>query len=356
MAAVTQRRKAPVTRAKRPSVVGIMPLFNGEPWVEQALASVVAQTVRPDEFLIVDDGGTDGALAIAERFAAEHEFIRIVPSGRVGGGQSAARNVAIGLSSCDWVALIDQDDVWYPDHIEVLLDAIRTHRGLRLGWVYSDFDDIDHDGRLIMRDFIERNHVGNPKRDLGRLLSEGAIIQPSATLIDRIAMVEVGGFDERLSGYEDDDLFLRLFLANYDNIWVPEPTSQWRIHETSSGGSDRMEESLRYYGGKLIAMFPDDRWRGLYYRRDVIAPRIIRTWLQMYVRASRYRNSPKMKSYAREGRRYTRYLAPRQRVLMFWVLWLLSLRPVIALRIATVDEHSLVLAPFVSAVRRAARM
>jgi len=246
MAAVTQRR-TPVTRAKRPSVVGIMPLFNGEPWIEQALASVVAQTVRPDEFLIVDDGGTDGALAIAERFAAQYDFIRIVPSGRIGGGQSAARNVAIGLSACDWVALIDQDDVWYPDHIEVLLDAIRTHRGLRLGWVYSDFDDIDFDGRLVSRGFIEHTTTDNPKRDLVKVLSQGFVIQPSATLISRAAIVDVGGFDEMLSGYEDDDLFLRLFQANYDNIYLPFPTSQWRIHATSSGGSDRMEESLRYY-------------------------------------------------------------------------------------------------------------
>lgn len=356
MAAVPPGRRPGASRTPRPTVVGIMPLYNGEPWVEQALNSVVAQKVRPDEFLVVDDGGSDGARAIADRFAEKHDFIRVVSSGKTGGGQSAARNVGIGLSSCDFVALIDQDDVWYPNHIEDLLVAVGTHRGLRLGWVYSDFDDIDQDGKLITRDFIERNHVGNPKRDLVRLLSEGVIIQPSATLIDRLAILDVGGFDEKLSGYEDDDLFLRLFLANYDNVWLPEPTSQWRIHATSSGGSERMEESLRYYGQKLLGMFPDDKWRGLYYQRDVIAPRLIRTWLQMYVRAGRYGNSRKMKVYAREGRKFTRYLHPRQRVLMFWMLWLLSLRPVIALRIATIDDDSLILAPFIAAARRAARM
>ncbi|MCU1416635.1 MAG: hypothetical protein JWP32_809 [Schumannella sp.] len=340
----------------RPTVVGIMPLYNGEKWVEQALRSVVDQSVLPDEFLIVDDGGTDGGRAIADRFAAEYPFIRVIATGQVAGGQSAARNLAIATSSCDYVALIDHDDVWYPNHLEDLLEAVREHRGLRLGWVYSDFDDIDVDGKMIARDFIERRKLGNPKRELSRVLSEGFVIQPSATLIDRLAILDVGGFDERLSGYEDDDLFLRLFLGNYDNVWLPVPTSQWRIHESSSGGSDRMEESLRYYGTKLIGMFPDDRWRAQYYRRDVIAPRIIHTWIQMYVRASRYHNAPKMRMYAREARGYSRYLSPRHRVMTFWLMWLLGLPPVVRLRIATVDDDSLVLAPFVALARRAARM
>jgi glycosyltransferase involved in cell wall biosynthesis len=340
----------------RPTVVGIMPLYNGEPWVAQALDSVLAQTILPDEFLIVDDGGTDGARAIADAYAAEHPFIRVLSTGTAGGGQSAARNLAIAASSCDLVALIDQDDVWYPNHIEQLLRAVRDHRGLRLGWVYSDFDDIDLDGRLIMRDFVQRQDHENPKRDLRRVLADGFVIQPSATLIDRLAIIEVGGFDERLSGYEDDDLFLRLFIGNYDNVWVPEPTSQWRIHESSSGASDRMDDSLRYYGQKLITSFPDDRWRGLYYRRDVVAPRIMATWVQMYVRASRYHNAVKMRMYAREARRYTRYLPPRRRVMWFWLLWILRLRPVVRLRIATVDDDSILLAPFISLARRAARM
>jgi glycosyltransferase involved in cell wall biosynthesis len=337
-----------------PTVVGIMPLYNGEPWVEQALNSVVAQTVLPDEFLIVDDGGSDGGLAIAERFAAEHDFIRIIPTGRTASGQSAARNLGIGASSCDFVALLDQDDVWYPNHLEDLIQAVGTHRGLRLGWVYSDFDDIDVDGNLIVRGFIRRAELENPKRELYNILSEGLIIQPSASLVLRSAILDVGGFDEELSGYEDDDLFLRLFLGNYDNIWLPDPTSQWRIHESSSGGTDRMDESFRYYGKKLIEMFPDDKWRAQHYRRDVIVPRLIHTWVQMYVRASRYGNARKMKMYAREARGLTRYLGPRQRVMTFWFLVVLRLPFVVRLSIATVDNNSLLLAPFVALGRRAA--
>ncbi len=87
----------------------------------------------------------------------------------------------------------------------------------------------------------------------------------------------MGGFDELLCGYEDDDLFLRMFRESFDNVYVPHPTSQWRIHEASCGASNRMDDSLRYYARKLLAAFPDDRWRGISYARDCIVPRFIIT-------------------------------------------------------------------------------
>jgi hypothetical protein len=117
-----------------------------------------------------------------------------------------------------------------------------------------------------------------------------------------------------------------------------------------------MEGSLHYYGRKLIDMFPDDKWRGQYYRRDVIAPRFLFTCVQMYVRASRYGNGAKMRSYAREARAFVRYLPPRRRIITFWMLWLMGLPPVVRIRILTVDNNSMALAPFIALGRRAARM
>lgn len=336
------------------SVVAILPLYNGELWVEQAIRSVLGQTVLPDEFIVVDDGSTDGGMDIVRRIAAENPLIQITRQPNA--GQSAARNLAISMSQCDYVALIDHDDIWYPNHLEDLLDAIREHHGLKLGWVYSDFDDIDIDGRMVGRDFIDRRHLDNPKRDLLKILVQGFVIQPSATLINRLAILETGGFDERLSGYEDDDLFLRIYLASWDNIFVPFPTSQWRIHQSSSGGSDRMEASLRIYGQKLIDLFPNDRWRGIYYRSDVIAPRIIGTWLQMYVRASRYRNKEKMRLYAREARVMLPYLRPRARAEMRSALFILRQPLVIRFRMATVDNQSMLLAPIVALGRKMVQM
>jgi GT2 family glycosyltransferase len=146
------------------------------------------------------------------------------------------------------------------------------------------------------------------------------IIQPSATLISRAAFQAVGGFDERMCGYEDDDLFLRIFRESFDNVFIEHPTSQWRIHDSSCGASDRMDESLRYYIGKLLRSYPDDKWRGHYYARDAIAPRFINTWIQMYIRAGRYKNRAKMNEYINEAMALVPLLRWRRRIFYSVVL------------------------------------
>ena len=84
-----------------------------------------------------------------------------------------------------------------PDHLEELVKPFKEHRrGLALGWAYSDFDDIDESGFIIARSFINRPTLQNPKRDLIQFLAQGAVTQPSATLISRAAFNAVGGFDE----------------------------------------------------------------------------------------------------------------------------------------------------------------
>jgi glycosyltransferase involved in cell wall biosynthesis len=293
------------------SIVAVMPLYNGARWVEESIRSVLAQTLPPNEFIVVDDGSTDKGPEIVERLAAGHPLIRLMR--KANGGQSAARNFAVRQSTSAFIALIDQDDRWFPNHLADLMWAVRDHKGPPLGWVYSDFDDVDEHGKLVRRGFV--NHVTNPKRDLIRVLAEGMIIQPSATLISRAAIEAVAGFDEQLCGYEDDDLFLRIFRAGYDNLFVPHATSQWRIHASSCGASDRTDASLKYYIRKLLYTFADDPWRGHFYARDVIAPRFASIWLALWIRAARYNNHAKMIEYASEGLALTKYLTCRRRLI-----------------------------------------
>jgi glycosyltransferase involved in cell wall biosynthesis len=278
------------------SIVAVIPLYNGAKWIESAIRSIFAQTLRPDEIVVVDDGSTDGGAgaAIVERLAKEQPITLLR---KPNGGQSSARNFGVRHSSGALIALLDQDDIWYPAHLEELVGPYRDARNSRLGWTYSDFSDIDASGKLVSWSFISPA-LENPKRNLTSILGQGVIIQPSATLISRIAFEDVGGFDERLCGYEDDDLFLRIFRACYDNIYIPRPTSAWRIHASSCGSSDRSDESMRVYIQKLLHAFPDDPWRGHRYGRDIIAPRFINIWLTMYIRAARHQDYRKMREYA----------------------------------------------------------
>lgn len=251
----------------------IIPLYNGARFIERALESVARQSRAAHELIVIDDGSTDGGAAIVERFAKSYALTLLRQSNA---GQSAARNRGIASSSGTLIALLDQDDVWYPDHLAELAQPFAIDQPVPLGWVYSNLDEIDERGCLIKRRILDAAHPIHPKTDLLVCLRQDMFVLPSASLISREAFNAVGGFDERLSGYEDDDLFLRFFSAGYQNIYIDRPLSQWRIYPNSSSYSPRMAKSRMVFARKLISSFPDDSAREHYYARDLIAPRFVR--------------------------------------------------------------------------------
>jgi glycosyltransferase involved in cell wall biosynthesis len=306
------------------SIVAIIPLYNGARWIEQAIASVVTQTRQPDEFIVVDDGSTDNGAgaAIVEQMAQEHPFIRLVR--KPNGGQSSARNCGVAHSNSALIAPLDQDDIWYPTHLETLIKPFCERRHVPLGWVYSNVDLVAEDGRLVVRNYLRDVPAEHPKRHLTRCLSEDMHVLPGASLISRAAFEAIGGFDERLSGYEDDDLFLRLFVANYDNVFIDEALSQWRMVQSSSGHSLRMLASGMIYMDKLLKAFPDDEACGHRYARDFIAPRFFKTALVYFGQALRRHNAQQRREIAEDFRRILPHL--RRRIKIPLQLMLLLMR------------------------------
>ena len=100
----------------QPLVSVVMPAWNAEATIVEALRSVAAQTYRDLEIIIVDDGSTDATAALAKEFCASDPRARTVR--RSNGGPAAARNLGIAEARGEWIALIDADDVWHPTKIE----------------------------------------------------------------------------------------------------------------------------------------------------------------------------------------------------------------------------------------------
>lgn len=258
------------------TISAVIPLYNGAPYIEESLASVFSQTLPPNEVIVVDDGSTDDGPAIVERLALTHP-ITLLRKGN--GGQSSARNLGIAHSSGSLIALLDQDDAWYPNHLAELTKAFQRPRFPEVGWVYSNLDEVDEAGKMVSRDVLHKvPNVVHPKRDLTQCLKADMFILPSATVMSRAAFDAVGGFDERLVGFEDDDLFLRMFRAGYDNIYLDKALTKWRIFGGSSSFSKRMAVSRMVYVRKLLAEYPNDTHRGNHYTQDLIVPRFF-PWL-----------------------------------------------------------------------------
>ena len=255
-------------------ITAIVPLYNGARFIREAVQSIFDQDRVPDEVIVVDDGSTDGGPGLVAEMA-KHYPIRLLR--KANGGQSSARNMGADHAHGDLIAFLDQDDAWYPNHLTELLKPFLETRSVELGWVYGSLDEINEAGEMIARDILKPFKSAHPKRDLASCLQEDMFVLPSASLISRRAFLEVGGFDERLSGYEDDDLFLRMFLASFDNVYLPIALSRWRIFQGSSSYSPRMATSRAIYARKLIERFPNDHDRSRHHVRDMIAPRFFRT-------------------------------------------------------------------------------
>jgi glycosyltransferase involved in cell wall biosynthesis len=255
---------------QRPSVVVIIPFYNGSDWIERAIKSVVNQTVPADEFIIVNDGSKPEERIALEKLAEIYPF-HIVD--KANGGQGSARNAGVKSSTSQFISFLDQDDYYFPDHIRDLVEAI-PERDSRLGFVYADLAAADGPGNILHSHMLSPMRSMHPKRGhIAQLLRHDLFILPSASLIKREAFEAISGFDEQFMGYEDDDLFLRMFRAGFTNHFIETPVTAWCQHKGSTSWSIKMSRSRWKYFKKLVTSFPDDEFTGTFYFRDCFVPR-----------------------------------------------------------------------------------
>ncbi|WP_336801199.1 glycosyltransferase family 2 protein [Kaistia sp. MMO-174] len=274
------------------TIATIIPLYNGGPFIRDALESVLAQSVPPDEILVVDDGSTDDGPAIVEEMAKIHPITLLR---KPNGGQSSARNFAAERCSSSHIALLDQDDVWYPDHLATLrAPFVDGSNDERLAVVYGNLDHVDRDGKMVAHSCLDGFGSVHPKTTLQQCLERDMFMLPGASLLEKEALFKAGRFDERLSGYEDDDLFLRIFREGYRSRYIDRPVTKWRIHPGSTSYSLRMAVSRMIYYRKLVETFPNEPRLHQFWVRDYIAPRFFRSVVGDYINGSKAGDKPRM--------------------------------------------------------------
>jgi glycosyltransferase involved in cell wall biosynthesis len=268
-----------------PSIAVIIPVFNGERHLATAMQCVLSQTVPPHEIIVVDDGSTDGSAELIRSLAATSP-IRITVITQPNAGQSASRNAAAAIASSELLAFLDQDDLWRPTHLERLAEPFSSPDGTSeddlLGWAYSDFDEIDVAGRTVVRHYMQANGVVGSRQSVVEIIHRDGMIIPSASMLRATAFHDVGGFDPLLRGYEDDDLFLRMFRAGWTSVFVPEAVTSFRVHPDSSSTQSMFRESRVRFFDKVAADLPDDVRLRRYYVSDVLRPRLLTATLVEY--------------------------------------------------------------------------
>jgi GT2 family glycosyltransferase len=295
------------------TIAAIIPIYNGAAYIREALESVLTQDRQPEEIIVVDDGSKDDGPSIVRDIAATNPKVRLLS--KTNGGQSSARNFGVAHSKCDLIALLDQDDKWYPHHLRVLERAILQESGAPVGWSYSNLDQVDGNGRMVCHSLL--NHLAaneHPKQTLICCLRQDMFVLPGASLIKREAFDAVGGFDEQFIGYEDDDLFLRMFCAGYRSVYVNEPLTIWRIHTSSTSFTKKYAISRARYFTKLAKNFPDEPKLTRYYVRDLIAPRFLPAALAGVIKAIFNKDREALKLSCEHVKLYSNSLSFRRRL------------------------------------------
>jgi len=176
----------------------VIPSYNRRHTLQRALKSVFEQRSAVDEVILVDDGSNDGS---AEMVAREFPTVRMIRQPNL--GVSAARNRGIEAARHDWIALLDSDDSWLPLKIE----KIRAAQGERPGFV------LFHSDEIWMRRGVRVNQKNKHRKHGGWIFEQClplCAISPSASVIRKSVLEELGMFDESLPACEDYDLWLRL--------------------------------------------------------------------------------------------------------------------------------------------------
>jgi glycosyltransferase involved in cell wall biosynthesis len=204
-----------------PVVSVVIPTFNHRDTIGATLDSVFAQTFREFEVVVVDDGSIDGTAELL-RPLAEQGRIRYVRQENA--GQSAARNRGLHEAQGEFIAFLDDDDLWPPDKLEWQVEALRERPDAVLA--YGEARHLHPDGRLVRRTPSEPPPDGDA---YAKFRLRNWIETPGQTLIRAEALRQVGGFDAAVWGSDDWDLYIRL-ARRRAFVFRPVVTVDYRLH------------------------------------------------------------------------------------------------------------------------------
>lgn len=259
-----------------------MAAFNAERYLAEAVASILAQTMRDFEFIIVDDGSTDRTPELLHQFAGQDPRVKILR--QANRGLTCSLNAAARTARGELLARMDADDIAEPDRFERQASFLsQPDDCVALG---TSLVLIDPDGETLAEQIAPIGH----EAILDQLLHGKGAIPHSSAMIRRSAFEKVGGYREQFAAAQDLDLWLRLAdigrLAN-----LPEPLLRYRLHADSvttrkrelqlSCAQQAVREARRRLGDPYADAFqiqpppPSNR------------ARIIRSWARMALKSHR---------------------------------------------------------------------
>lgn len=195
-----------------PLVSVIVPAYNAEKFIGEALDSALSQTYSNIEILVVDDGSQDRTSEVVKAFVQKDD--RVILLQQANAGVAAARNLAIEKSRGEYIAPLDADDIWYPQKLEKQMQCFKE-ADESVGLVYAWSASIDEEGKICWRSKIQLDQINYVEGYVFTALVYSNFISNASVPLIRRACLELGGYNCQLKaqnaqGCEDWDLSLRI--------------------------------------------------------------------------------------------------------------------------------------------------
>jgi GT2 family glycosyltransferase len=259
-----------------PLVSIVLPTYNRERYLREAVDSVLAQTYQRWELIVVDDGSTDGTLGYLARLPDPR--VRLVHHEHAG-QPARVRNRGAGEAAGEYLAFLDSDDVWEPRKLELQIQDLRGRRECRWGYAYCR--RIGPEGEPLP---LPPGRGGLPYSGwiTDKLITVEAVVTMPTVIMTRDFFRELGGFDERFRYFSDYEFWIRCSLASPVTV-VTEPLARVRDH---SGSYTRGRIEVLEYWAQVTDMVRA-RTKDPALRRICVTQK---SWIQLRV-AARYRQA-----------------------------------------------------------------
>lgn len=225
----------------------IIPAYNAEKTIRETAESVLSQSFRDLELIIINDGSTDKTVEVVSGLADERIHLFSYPNA----GPQRSRNRGIEKAAGDYISFLDADDLWTTDKLESQLTALQENPTCAVAYSWTDF--IDESGNRLPggQRFSFANDVYE-QFFLGNFLGSG-----SNPLIRKDALLTVGPFDESVIAAQDWEMWIRL-AAQYHFAVVPKPQVLYRRSFGSwSSNLKRQEQGCKQVLEKCLAVAPE---------------------------------------------------------------------------------------------------
>lgn len=212
-----------------PKISIIIPTYNSEKFIDKTIQSVINQTYKDWELIIVDDFSKDRTREILKEWQKKDERIHLIFLDKNSGGPALPKNIGIENAKGKYVAFLDHDDKWLQEKLEKQYKLFEQSKNEKLGLVYCFINIVDDNKKTLLKH--NKNYKGNVIKEM---VNSNFIVTSSCVITKLDIFKQIGLFDTRFKIPDDWDMWIRIVEAGYEFDFVSDYLINYVIHEKNS--------------------------------------------------------------------------------------------------------------------------